>query len=47
MKLSIEKKQTHGRGEETWGCQGEWEGGRWTGGLGSVDANIPFRMDEQ
>ena len=28
MKLSTKKKQTHGHGEQTWGCQG---GGRGVG----------------
>ena len=40
MKLSTEKKQTHGLGEQTCGCQREGEGVRWTGSLGLlVDAN--------
>ena len=36
MNLSTEKKQTHGHGEETGGCQ---EGGGSNGSLGLVDAN--------
>ena len=36
--LSTEKKQTHGQGEETSGCQGEGEGVGGTGNLG-LDAN--------
>ena len=39
MNLSIEKKQTHGLGEQTYGCQGGVGGVRWTGSLGLVDAN--------
>ena len=37
MNLSTEKKQTHGYGEQTCGCQGEGVG--WTGSLGLVAAN--------
>ena len=36
MNLSREKKQTHGRGEQTCGCQEGWEG---SGSLELVDAN--------
>jgi len=36
VNLSTEKKQTHGHGEQTCGCQ---EGGREIGSLGLVDAN--------
>ena len=33
------RKETHGLGEETCGCQGEGEGVGWTGSLGLIDAN--------
>ena len=36
MKLSTEKQQTYGHGEQTYGCQ---EGGEGTGSLGIVEAN--------
>ena len=39
MNLSIEKKQTHGPGEQICSCQGWGEGVGWTGNLGLVDAN--------
>ena len=39
MNLSIEKKQTHGLGEQICGCQVEGEGVGWTGSLGLIDAN--------
>ena len=39
MNLSIEKKQTHGHGEETCSCQGEGGGVGGTGSLRLVDAN--------
>ena len=26
MNLSMEKKQTHGRGKQNFGCLGKWEG---------------------
>ena len=38
INLSIEKKQTHGLGEQTCGCQGG-EGVGWTRRLGLVEAN--------
>ena len=38
MNLSTEKKQTHGLGEQTYGCRG-WGGVGWTGNLGLIDAN--------
>ena len=31
------RKETHGLGEQTCGCQ--WEGVGWTGSLGLIDAN--------
>ena len=31
INLSTEKKQIHGLGEQTCGCQGEGEGVGWTG----------------
>jgi len=37
MNLPTEKKQTHGLGEQTCGCQVEEVG--WIGSLGLVDAN--------
>ena len=37
--ISTEKKQTHGHGEQTRGCQEEREEKRWTGSLGLVGAN--------
>ena len=51
MNLSIEKKQAHGHGEQTCGCQGEgggnardWEGlGVW----GQQVQIIPFGVDKQ
>ena len=39
MKLPTKKKQIHGLGEQTWGCQGSGEGVGWTGSLGLIDAN--------
>ena len=39
MNLATEKKQTHGHGEETCGCQGDEVGVGWTGSLGLVDEN--------
>ena len=39
MNLSTEKKQTHGHGKETCGCQEGGGGVQGTGGLGLVDAN--------
>ena len=40
MNLPTGKKQTHGHGEWTCGCQGGGGGSGWTGGsLGLVDAN--------
>ena len=39
MNSSTEKKQTHGHGEQTCGCQGGRGGSGWTGSLGLVDAN--------
>ena len=39
MNLPTEKKQTHGLGEQTCGCQGRGGGRGWTGSLGLVDAN--------
>ena len=39
MNLHTEKKQTHGHGEQTCGCQGGREGVGWTGSLGLRDAN--------
>ena len=36
MNMSTEKKQTHGHGEQTCGCQG---GGGWSGSLGLVEGN--------
>ena len=33
------RKETHGLGEQTCGCQGEGEGVGWTGNLGLIDAN--------
>ena len=33
------RKETHGHGEQTCGCQGGGEGVGWTGSLGLVDAN--------
>ena len=44
MNLSIEKKQTHGHGEWTCGCQG---GGGGTGSLGLVNANYCIWSDKQ
>ena len=38
MNLCIEKKQIHGHGEQTCGCQGEGEGVGQTGALGLRDA---------
>ena len=32
------RKETHGLGEQTWGCQGGGGVG-WTGNLGLIDAN--------
>ena len=46
--LSTEKKQTHGHGEQTCGCQGE--GGRVWDGLGvwgSYMQTIAFGVDKQ
>ena len=42
MNLSTEKKQTHGHGEQTCGCQG---GG--SGSLVFADANYCSRLDKQ
>ena len=39
MNLSIEKRQTHGHGEQTCGCQGIGERVGWTESLRLVDAN--------
>ena len=39
MKLSTEKKQTHGHREQTCGCQGKGEEVGWTGNIGLVNAN--------
>ena len=39
MNLSTEKKQAHGLGEQTCGCQGEREGVGWTGHLALVNSN--------
>ena len=39
MSQSTERKQTHGLGEQTCGCQGGGEGVGWTGSLGLVDSN--------
>ena len=39
INLSTEKKQTHGHGEQTCGCQEEGEGVGGTGNLGLIDAN--------
>ena len=39
MNLSIEKKQIHGLGEKTYGCQGGGGGCVWIGSLGFVDVN--------
>ena len=41
MNISIEKKQTHGHGEQTSGYRGRraGEGVGWTGSLRLVDAN--------
>ena len=39
MNISTEKKQTHGLGEQTCGCQGVGEGVGRTGSLGFIDAN--------
>ena len=39
MNLSAEKKQTHGHGEQTCGCQGGEGGSGVTGSLGLADAN--------
>ena len=39
MNLSTEKKQTHGQGEQTCGCQGGGEGVEGIGSLGLVDSN--------
>jgi len=36
---SIEKRETHGHGEQICDCLGEGEGVWWTGILGLVDAN--------
>ena len=33
------RKETHGLGEQTCGCQGEEEGVGWTGHLGLIHAN--------
>ena len=33
------RRETHGLGEQTCGCQRGGKGGRWTGSLGIVDAN--------
>ena len=39
MNLSTEKKQTHGYGKQTCGCQEQGERVGWMGSLGLVDAN--------
>ena len=39
MNLPTEKKQTHGHGEQTYGCQGEGEGVGWIRSLGLIDAD--------
>ena len=39
INLSTEKKQTHGLGVQTCGCQGDREEVGGTGSLGLVDAN--------
>ena len=48
MNLSTEKKQTHGLGEQTCGCQGGW-GGEWDGqGVwGQQMQTIAFGVDKQ
>ena len=33
------RKETHGLGEQTYGCQEGGEGAGWTGSLGLIDAN--------
>ena len=33
------RKETHGLREQTYGCQGGWEGAGWTGNLGLIAAN--------
>ena len=40
MNLSTEKKQTHGHGEQTCGCQGSRGELLWTQSWGLVDANL-------
>ena len=47
MNLSTEKKQTHGHGEYTCGCQWRREGVGATGSLGLADANYSFWLDKQ
>ena len=37
--ISLEKKQTHRHGEQTYFAEGEVKGRGWTGSLGLVDAN--------
>jgi len=39
VNLATEKKQTHGHGEQTCGCQGGGGGSGMTGSLELVDAN--------
>lgn len=39
MKIATEKKQTHGYGEHTCGCQGDGEEVGWNGNWGSADAS--------
>ena len=36
------RKETHGLGEQTCGCQGGGEGAGWTGNLGLIEANHCF-----
>ena len=40
------RKETHGLGEQTCGCQGGGEMG-WTGSLGLTDANYCIWVDKQ
>ena len=41
------RKETHGLGEQTCGCQGEGEGMGWIESLGLIDANFAFGVDKQ
>ena len=47
LNLSTEKKQIHGHGGQTCGCQGRVEEMGWTSNLGLVDANYSFGVDKQ